>query len=217
MRSIRQTPWSLSMRPSTVLLIILLLMTCLATLGCDSTPAIAKLHQQTVILAFGDSLTHGTGATREQSYPSVLADLLGNEVINAGVPGEISAEGLKRLPEALAEHQPDLVILCHGGNDFLRRMDQTQTADNLRRMIETIRGHGADVILLGVPQFGFVLEPPEFYGAIAEEFQVPYQSEVVSDLLSDRALKSDQIHPNSKGYQQMAEAVYELIRKAEQG
>ena len=199
------------------LVLILLAALFAALFGCESGPKIRTLAPDAVILAFGDSLTHGTGATREQSYPSVLADLLGNEVINAGVPGEISAEGLKRLPEALAEHQPDLVILCHGGNDFLRRMDQTQTAHNRRRTIETIRGHGADVILLGVPRFGFVLEPPEFYGAIAEEFQVPYQSEVVSDLLSDRALKSDQIHPNSKGYQQMAEAVYELIRKAEQG
>ena len=205
------------MRPLTMLLSMLLVVTCLATSGCDSTPAIAKLQPETVILAFGDSLTHGTGATSEQSYPAVLSGLLGNEVINAGVPGEISAEGLKRLPEVLAEYQPDLVILCHGGNDFLRRLDQAQTAANLRKMIETIRSHGADVLLLGVPQFGFILEPPEFYGAIAEEFQIPYQSEIISDLLSDRSLKSDQIHPNSKGYQQMAEAVYELIRKAEQG
>jgi len=205
------------MRPLTMLLSMLMVVTCLATSGCDSTPAIAKLQPETVILAFGDSLTHGTGATTEQSYTAVLSGLLGNEVINAGVPGEISAEGLKRLPEVLAEYQPDLVILCHGGNDFLRRLDQAQTAANLRKMIETIRSHGADVLLLGVPQFGFILEPPEFYGAIAEEFQIPYQSEIISDLLSDRSLKSDQIHPNSKGYQQMAEAVYELIRKAEQG
>jgi len=205
------------MRPRALLFGTLLLAISLATLGCDSTPAIAKLHPGTVLLAFGDSLTHGTGAPREQSYPAVLADLLGSEVINAGVPGEISAEGLKRLPEVLAEYQPDLVILCHGGNDFLRRLDQTETAANLGAMVQTIRDYGCDVILLGVPNFGFILEPPEFYGAIAGQFHIPYQEEIVSDLLSDRSLKSDQIHPNAAGYRLMAEAVFELIRKAEKG
>lgn len=205
------------MRLHLLFLPIILLLAGLSLAGCDSPPAIARVNPETVILAFGDSLTYGTGAPAGQSYPEVLAELLGTQVINTGVPGEISARGLERLPEILDLYQPDLVILCHGGNDFLRRLDRGQTADNLRQMVDIIRNHGADVILLGVPQLGLILEPPEFYSEIAQQYQIPYQQDIVSDLLSDRSLKSDQIHPNSKGYRRMAEAVAELIRKAGKG
>lgn len=195
--------------------LVVLLFTALIANGCDSTPAIAHLHADTVIVAFGDSLTYGTGAADGQSYPTILGQMLGNEVINAGIPGEVSARGLQRLPAILDEYQPDLVILCHGGNDFLRRLDREQTAANLAAMVGMIQDHGADVILLGVPQFGLVLKPAEFYQAIAAQYRIPYQDEIISDLLSDRSLKSDQIHPNGAGYRQLAEAVYRLIRKAE--
>ena len=187
----------------------------LALVACESPPAIAPVTPDSVVLAFGDSLTYGTGAAEGGSYPAVLSGMLGVPVINAGVPGEVTARGVVRLPQLLAEHQPDLVILCHGGNDFLRRQNRQQTISNLKRMVEMIQASGADAVLLGVPQFGFVLEPPAFYREIAEFYQVPYEGGIVSDLLSDRGLKSDQIHPNSKGYRLMAEAVYELIRDAE--
>ncbi|MDT8440695.1 MAG: arylesterase [Desulfuromonadales bacterium] len=195
--------------------LIVLLLTSLIASGCDSTPPITRLHSDAVIIAFGDSLTYGTGAEKNQAYPAVLSQLLGKQVINAGIPGEVSAEGLKRLPAVLEEHQPDLVILCHGGNDFLRRLDREQTAANLAAMVEMIQARGADVILLGVPQFGLILKPAELYETIAAQHRIPYQADIISDLLGKRSLKSDQIHPNGAGYRQLAEAVHRLIRKAE--
>ncbi len=184
--------------------------------GCDSGPKIATLGQDTVVLAFGDSLTYGTGAPAGQSYPDVLADLLNKPVVNVGIPGEVSSAGLKRLPKMLDKYKPTLVILCHGGNDFLRRLDREGTIRNLKAMVELIQSHGADVILIGVPKLGFGLDAPKFYTTIAAERSIPFEGEILLDLLSDNSMKSDTIHPNATGYRLMAEAIYEVINKAQQ-
>nr|WP_305909554.1 GDSL-type esterase/lipase family protein [Methylomarinum sp. Ch1-1]MDP4522473.1 GDSL-type esterase/lipase family protein [Methylomarinum sp. Ch1-1] len=90
--------------------------------GCEQPPQLNKLPTEAVILAFGDSLTYGTGASPQRNYPSVLSQLTGLQVINAGIPGEISRNGRKRLPDILDKQQPDLLILIHGGNDILRKI-----------------------------------------------------------------------------------------------
>jgi acyl-CoA thioesterase-1 len=183
--------------------------------GCDSGPRLAPFSQDAVVLAFGDSLTYGTGAPAGQSYPDVLARLIGRPVVNVGVPGEISADGLTRLPTMLARYQPSLVILCHGGNDFLRRLDQDQTSHNLNAMVALIRSQGADVVLVGVPKLGFGLDVPDFYDKIAKQNAVPLEKDILIDLLEDSAMKSDAIHPNATGYERMAHAIYQVIDKAQ--
>lgn len=182
--------------------------------ACEKTPRLSPLAGDAVILAFGDSLTHGTGAGTEETYPVVLAGLLGREVVNAGVPGEVSAAGLKRLPELLAEYQPALVILCHGGNDFLRRLDREALIGNLREMIALCQESGAELLLVGVPQVGLFLSADPLYRELAEEFALPYEEKVLAKILSERELKSDQIHPNAGGYALLAEELAALIEKA---
>jgi len=183
--------------------------------GCDSGPKIAPIDQDSLILAFGDSLTRGTGAANEQSYPAVLGRMLGKDIINHGIPGEVTSRGLERLPAVLDKHNPTLVLLCHGGNDFLRRYNQEETVRNLRSMIGLIRERGADVILIGVPKLGFGLNVPKFYAVIAEENQIPFEGDILLDLLGDNDMKSDSIHPNATGYRLMAEAVYDVIEDAQ--
>ncbi|MBW2452813.1 MAG: arylesterase [Deltaproteobacteria bacterium] len=191
---------------------LVLLALVVVTVGCESPPQLKLLPPEAVIVAFGDSLTRGTGAGKGESYPEVLGQLLRRKVINAGIPGEVSAKGLDRLPGVLERYQPNLVILCHGGNDFLRRLDRDRTIANIQAMVSMIRERGSDVILVGVPQPGFFLEPPEFYRDIALSHQVPYEGEIVSALLNDDQLKSDTIHPNAQGYRLMAKAIHNLIQ-----
>ena len=182
--------------------------------GCGAnTPQLRPLPKDAVILAFGDSLTYGTGAPKAKSYPADLARLSGRKVINAGVPGEVSAAGVKRLPALLDEYQPNLLILCHGGNDLLRRMSVDALEQNLREMIEIARGRGIPVVLIAVPQPKLLLlHADEVYPRLAEHYHLPFAPDLLADIESDRRLKSDAVHPNAAGYQQLAEGVYQLLR-----
>lgn len=180
--------------------------------GCGGDGRLPALSAGSVVLCFGDSLTAGVGAGEEESYPSVLATLLGCEVVNAGVPGEVSEEGLDRLAALLARHRPALVVLCHGGNDMLRRLDDAATARNIDAMIAQAREAGAGVILLGVPRPGIFLKAPAFYAEAAKASGAVYEGKIVPSVLSSGALKSDPIHPNAAGYRKMAERVAALVR-----
>lgn len=186
---------------------------CLALSACSSPPQLFSLPPGAVILAFGDSLTYGSGAKRHEAYPAVLEALSGYRVVNAGVPGEVTAQGRQRLPQLLDELQPQLLILCHGGNDMIRKLGDAQAEANLRAMITAARQRGTDVVLIAVPRPGMLLSPPEFYAAIAEDMALPIEDEVLSELLASRSLKSDTIHPNAKGYSIMAEAIYSLLQE----
>ena len=178
----------------------------------DTTPRLPQLTENAVILAFGDSITHGNGAKENQSYPAVLSQLTGHPVINAGIPGEVSAQGRKRLPALLDRQRPDLLLLCHGGNDFLRRINGDITRSNIEAMVEAAAQRNIPVLLIGVPKLGlFFLESAELYSEIADKYELVYEGEILPDVESDTALKSDQIHPNAAGYQRIAEAIYRLM------
>lgn len=185
-----------------------------ALAGCGAKTKVEKLDPSAVVLAFGDSLTYGTGANPEESYPAVLGRAIGRKVVNAGVPGEASAQGLERLPDVLDEVKPRLLILCHGGNDFLRRLDEATAASNVRSMIRLARSKGIDVVLLATPKPGLPPSIPAFYGEIAAEEKVPFEEGVIRKVLFDNRLKSDMVHPNGQGYAQIAAAVEKVLRKA---
>jgi lysophospholipase L1-like esterase len=181
--------------------------------ACERAPTLPKLDSNDVIVAFGDSLTHGTGASADAAYPAVLAALTGRTVINAGVPGDTTASALQRLPEVLAAHRPRLVLLCLGGNDMLRKHPAAATENNLRLLVQTIRASGASVVLIGVPEPKLFGGAPDFYARVAEDMGLPLEQHIFSDVLKDSRLKSDPIHANAAGYQQVAERMAEFLRK----
>jgi lysophospholipase L1-like esterase len=187
----------------------------LALAGCgEKVPQLPRLAPTDVIVAFGDSLTFGTGAAEAESYPAVLGTLLGRPVVRSGVPGEVTAQGLARLPAVIEEHQPRVVIICLGGNDMLRKVNEAEIRSNLRAIIRTLKDRGISVILIGVPRPALLTAAATFYAEIAAEFGIPYEGKVVTAVLYAPDMKADPIHPNARGYRRMAEAVAELMKKA---
>jgi lysophospholipase L1-like esterase len=192
----------------------LALVLALLLAACGQPPGLPRLGPGDVVLAFGDSLTHGTGVGPSQSYPAVLAALTGLTVVRAGVPGETTAEALLRLPTVIEMHQPRLLILVTGGNDFLRRLPRSETEANLRAMLDLARGRGVAVVLVGVPVPGLFAGPPAFYEALADEYRLTYEGSVLRQVLYDNRTKSDAVHPNALGYQRIAEALAARLRGA---
>src|SRR5262245_1649524 len=191
-----------------------LLLVLVALAACGERPRLARLPSDAVVLAFGDSLTFGTGAAEQESYPAQLELLIGRRVVRAGVPGEVTAQALARLPAALDEHAPRLLLLCIGGNDFLRRLGNSQAESNVREMVKLARSRNVEVLLIGTPEPGITVTPPPFYAGIARQFALPYEDSVIGEVLRDNDLKSDPIHPNARGYAIIAGRVAERLRKS---
>lgn len=181
--------------------------------ACDSRSQLTRVPEEGTILAFGDSLTSGVGTTKLQSYPAVLNRLSGREVINAGVSGETTTQGLTRLKSELTQHNPDLVILMEGGNDIMRNHDFRQTRNNLAQMIELIKSKGIDVVLVGIPEKKLFSDSAPFYSELAEKYGLVFESDLISSLLTKSQYKSDQVHFNAAGYEQLASSLYRLLKQ----
>lgn len=193
--------------------LLLILLASLALTACDSAK-LEPLPRDAVILAFGDSLTAGVGTTQNKSYPAVLQSLSGLNVINAGISGEVTSDGLERLPGLIREHNPDLMILIEGGNDILRNKNYDLIQSNLEQMIKLAKSRHVQVVLLGVPEKKLLSSSAPFYKELAEKHQLVYHHDLISNLLRTRSLKSDPIHFNEQGYQKMAEGIYQLLSES---
>ena len=173
-----------------------------------------QLNKTDCILAFGDSLTYGFGADPGESYPELLSQYTGLKVINAGVNGDTSEEGLRRLAPLLKDPSIKMMILFFGGNDIMQKKPMTALKNNLKTMIQMAKEKKVDVLLVSVPNITlFGLSPLDLYKEVAEEEKIPLLSGMLADILSQPSLKSDQIHPNSKGYEKMAQKIYESLQQ----
>ncbi|MDD3323659.1 MAG: arylesterase [Sulfurospirillaceae bacterium] len=174
----------------------------------------SSLSRQTKILAFGDSLTSGYGVLPEQSYPSLLSELLHVKVFNEGISGELSSQGLARLPSLLERYQPDILLLCHGANDILQRKGLVQAKANIGEMVDMAQKRGIYVLLIGVPLYDILsFETASFYYEIAKEKGLTIEDKTLEKIMVSPELKSDQVHPNAKGYNFMAKSIAKLLVK----
>ncbi|MFA7290830.1 MAG: arylesterase [Rhodocyclaceae bacterium] len=187
--------------------------------ACGRSPKLPALPRGSVVLAFGDSVTYGTGAAAGEDWPTRLAALSGWRIVNAGVPGDTAEAARSRIGPLLDEHQPALVIVELGGNDFIRRRAQKRVKEDLRQIIQTIRASGAGVVLVAVPELsllGAVTRQPDdapIYAELAKEEKLPLIADVFAEILSRPELCADQIHPNAQGYRQMAEGFHGALKK----
>ena len=197
-------------------IIYIFIVTTIATIisSCSDHKQLQALKTGATILAFGDSLTYGTGTSRDNAYPARLEKLINRKVINAGVPGEISKIGLARLPGLLTRYQPELIIICHGGNDILRKLDQDQTKSNIQQMINLAKQNNTQVVIINVPEFGLFLQASPIYQALSDENHIPIDNNVLGSILRKNTFKSDHIHPNTQGYQLLAENIALLLKQS---
>ena len=181
---------------------------------CSDTAKLQPLGKTSTILAFGDSLTYGTGTSREKAYPAILQTLIQRKVINAGVPGETTEKGLLRLPGLIRQYQPDLIIICHGANDILRKLNISQAKHNIQQMIDLAKQNNSQVLLIAVPEFSLFLNTSPIYQALAENNQLPIENNILSEIIANNSLKSDHVHPNAHGYQLLAESIDLLLKQS---
>ncbi len=165
------------------------------------------------IIAFGDSLVKGFGANTGHDFVSILGDLVGQRIENRGVNGDTTASALARIDNVLAD-EPSVVIVLLGGNDFLRRVPQDQTFENLGIIVDRIEASGARVVLLGV-RGGFITDTyAERFQSFADNRRLYFVPNVLEDVLGNRSLMSDEIHPNDAGYKLIAEKVAPALKEA---
>lgn len=194
-----------------------MIISCLLVLSACDAPELEALSTDAVILAFGDSLTSGVGvdvsARKNKSYPAVLAKLTGLQVINAGISGETTAQGLKRLSLVLDQAIPDMVILIEGGNDILRNLSLEEAKNNLRNMLMLIKERNIAVVLIGVPEKSLFASSHPMYKELAGELELVFDGNIIANLQRSASLKSDIVHFNEKGYRKMAESIATLLRE----
>ncbi|WP_372366189.1 arylesterase [Candidatus Uabimicrobium sp. HlEnr_7] len=182
----------------------------LFVISCGSVKK-AAISDDEVIVAFGDSITYGVGATKNNSYPSILSKLLGREVIACGVSGETTKQGLRRLPQVLKKYSPKILLLCLGGNDFLRRHSKESTIANLEAMIKLAQQQNIEVVLIGVPRPSVIISTAAFYPQLATKYSLVYEGNILQKVLAKKSFKSDLIHPNAEGYALIAQSIADVL------
>jgi len=193
--------------------VLTLLISFFALTAC-SEPSFEKLEEGSVIVAFGDSLTQGVGVSVEKSYPAILQKLSGYKVVNLGVSGEITAQGLVRFAQILEQEKPGLIVLLEGGNDILKNIPREQTKENLAKMIALAQANHIAVLLVGVPEKSIFFSSAPLYESLADQWSIPLENNIVGHLMRRTSMKSDYVHFNEKGYQKLAEAIYLKLQES---
>jgi acyl-CoA thioesterase-1 len=187
----------------------------LLLIGCSQK--LEPITKNDTIVAFGDSLTYGYGATSEESYPSQLKQMTGYNVINAGLNGDTAANGVTRIVSVVEQHNPKVVILSLGGNDMLRRNSQNLKSD-LKKIISFLKSKKIQVVLLAEPEPSIFalsagLSDASIYEEVASEENIVVLENIYSKYLSKPEYKSDLIHLNAQGYKRVAEEVAMLLKQ----
>ena len=188
--------------------------------ACSDRDRFKPLPAGSTVLAFGDSVTAGVGADGGGGYPARLAAATGWTVVNGGLSGDTARTAGRRLGPLLAAHQPALVIIELGGNDFLRQTPAARVLASLQGIIREASASGAVVALVAVPRLSLLraslgaLADSPIYAELADEEGVLLIPDVFSEVLSDPELRADEIHPNPPGYERLAAGILAVLQEA---
>ena len=163
------------------------------------------------IICFGDSLTFGTGAPRDKSYPAQLAKMIGHPVINSGIPGDTTARALQRLERDVLSKSPRIVLITLGGNDLKNGVGKKVAFKNLAEIVEAIQTKGGLVVMGGIKLLIWDRGYEEEYEKLAEETGALLIPNILGGLMGNEELMHDTIHPNAAGYKIMAKKFYKAI------
>ena len=174
-------------------------------------------EREKTILVFGDSLSAAYGLRAGEGWVTLLEKRLagkGYRVVNASVSGETTSGGRARLPRALEQHRPDVVVLELGGNDGLRGLPVATAEANLADMIRQVRATRARLLLLGIripPNYGpaYTRQLDEMYARLAQRNDVPFVPFFLDGVaLDDRLMQADGVHPNAAGQPRLLDNVW---------
>jgi acyl-CoA thioesterase-1 len=204
-----------------ILLALIITFSAVAAKTADGSTALTSLK---TVLAFGDSLTAGSGIMQQdKTFPAQLELELLKEgyavkVINGGAGGDTTSSGLTRLPWALKQ-KPDYVIVELGANDMLRAIDPAVTKQNLEKILETFKKKKIPVLLAGMratPNLGdkFVDSYRRMYQELAEHYgAVYYPFFLEGAVLKPELMQEDGLHPNEKGVAVIVERILPAMKK----
>jgi acyl-CoA thioesterase I len=185
----------------------LVLLASIAICGCARD--VPQVTRDGPIVAFGDSLIHGTGSSGG-GFVKMMEKRLGRPIENLGVPGNTTADGLERLQTVIRRH-PSVVILLLGGNDYLRQVPLEETFSNLASIIERLQADGIAVLLVGV-RGGLIRDNfAQHFEELADRYHTAYVHDVLDDTLGVSGYMADQVHPNDAGYRVIADRVYPVL------
>ncbi len=194
---------------------ILLIALCVGLLYWAFGPEkaeIKNLHNPGLaVVAFGDSLTAGYGAGRENSYPSVLAKRISRPVVNLGLSGDTGAAAPVRL-EYVLEQNPYMVLIEFGGNDFMRGVGLEETEKSIRQIVDAVQQAGAIAVLVDTGGYSQMARYTKLYKRIAKETGSVFVPGILDGIFHQNKYKSDQIHPNAAGYEIVADRVHKAIK-----
>jgi lysophospholipase L1-like esterase len=190
--------------------ILFILLPCFLFTACGGPEQVILSGEN--IICFGDSLTFGTGATPDKSYPAQLAEMVGHTVINSGIPGDTTARALQRLDRDVLSKSPRIVLITLGGNDLKNGVDKKIAFENLRKIVEAVQASGALVVIGGIKLLFWDRGYEKEYEKLAEETGSLLIPNILGGLMGNEALMHDTIHPNAAGYEIMARKFYEAIK-----
>lgn len=162
------------------------------------------------VICFGDSLTEGVGADDNQTYPYFLQQKVSIPVINEGIKGDTSQDGLNRL-DSLNDVKNSLVIVEFGANDFFRQVPPFLTKQNIEKIVDKLKDKGATVLLVSVEdkQLNLLYKMLQ---SVAKDKNILFIDGILNEFWNNRNMFFDDVHPNSQGYKIVAEKIYKNIQ-----